>query len=137
MFANSANAGKTFTITFRAKASEAGIMDFAFNKAGSFNTYAYGGTTYKTQYSLTTEYQTYSYTFVALEDMFTTNASSAIQLAFRLYNGYAVNGAYKAAQVYIDDIQFMLTIRQQARPRFIRRISHIISLLFQALMRHI
>jgi len=105
MFANSANAGKTFTITFRAKASEAGIMDFAFNKAGSFNTYAYGGTTYKTQYSLTTEYQTYSYTFVALEDMFTTNASSAIQLAFRLYNGYAVNGAYKAAQVYIDDIR--------------------------------
>ena len=105
LFANSANAGKTITVTFRAKASEAGVMDLALNKLGSFTTYSYGGTTYKAQYSLTTEYQTFSYTFTVLEDMITTHASTNINLAFRLYNGFVVNGAAKAAQAYIDDIR--------------------------------
>ena len=106
LFANSANVGKTITVTFRAKASMAGAMDFAFNKLGSFNTYAYGGTTYKTQYNLTTEYQTYSYTFTVLEDMITTHASTNINLAFRLYNGFGGStGEYYSAQIYIDDIR--------------------------------
>ena len=105
LFAKSANVGKTITVTFRAKASEVGVMDLAFNKFGSFTTYSYGGTTYKAQYSLTTEYQTFSYTFTVLEDMITTHASTNINLAFRLYNGFVVNGAAKAAQAYIDDIR--------------------------------
>ncbi|MBR2972386.1 MAG: hypothetical protein IKC61_05615 [Clostridia bacterium] len=104
IFADSSNVGKTFTISFRAKASEAGMIDFAFNKFGSFNTYSYNGITHKAQYELTTEYQTFTYTFTAVEDMFTTHASTAIQLAFRLYNGFLNGSAYKAAQVYIDDI---------------------------------
>ena len=104
LFADSSNVGKTFIISFRAKATEAGVMDFAFNKYGSFTTYSYGGITYKTQYALTTEYQKFTYTFTAVEDMFTTHASTNLNLAFRLYNGYLDSGAYKAAQVYIDDL---------------------------------
>ncbi len=104
LFADSSNIGKTFIISFRAKATEAGIMDFAFNKYGSFTTYSYGGITYKTQYALTTEYQKFTYTFTAVEDMFTTHASTNLNLAFRLYNGFLDGAAYKAAQVYIDDI---------------------------------
>ena len=105
LFANESNKGKTFVITFKAKASEAGVMDFAFNKYGSFNTYTYGSRTYNAQYALTTEYQTFTYTFVAVDDMFTTHASTNLNLAFRLYNGFGGStGAYKAAQVYIDDI---------------------------------
>ena len=104
LFSDSSNAGKTFVISFRAKATEAGIMDFAFNKFGSFNTYSYAGKSYNGQYALTTEYQTFRYTFTAVEDMFTTHASTNLNLAFRLYNGYLNGSAYKAAQVYIDDI---------------------------------
>ena len=103
---NASNAGKTFTISFRAKASEAGRVDFAFNKFGSFNTYSYGGKTYSTSYNFTTEWQTYTYTFTAVADMFTTHATTNLNLAFRLYNGFGGStGAYKAAQVYIDDIR--------------------------------
>ena len=106
LLADASNVGKTFTISFMAKASEAGVMDFAFNKYGSFNTYSYGGTTYKTSYSLTTEYKMYTYTFTVTSDMITTHASTNLNLAFRLYNGYGgATGAYKAAQVYIDDIR--------------------------------
>ena len=104
LLSDSSNAGKTFVLSFKARATEAGVMDFAFNKYGSFNTYAYGGITHKTQYSLTTEWQKFTYTFTAVEDMFTTHASTNLNLAFRLYNGYAEGGAYKAAQIYIDDI---------------------------------
>ena len=103
---DSSNVGKTFTVSFRAKASEAGLMDFAFNKFGSFTTYSYGGQTYKTQYNLTTEYQTFTYTFKLVDDMITTHASTNINLAFRLYNGFdGASGKYKSAQVYIDDIR--------------------------------
>ena len=105
LFADESNKGKTFILSFKAKATEAGVMDMAFNKFGSFNTYEYGGISYKTQYSLTTEYQTFTYTFTATEDMFTTHASTNLNLAFRLYNGFLADStAYKAAQVYIDDI---------------------------------
>ena len=104
LFSDTSNMGKTFVISFRAKASETGVMDFAINKFGSFNTYSYAGKTYNTQYALTTEYQTYTYTFTALGDMFTTHASSNLNLAFRLFNGYESGGAYKKAQVYIDDL---------------------------------
>ena len=108
LFADASNSGKTFTLSFRAKASEEGVMDFAFNKFGSFTTYAYNGITYSTQYSLTTEYQKFIYTFKAVDDMFTTHASTNINLAFRLYNGFlASSSAYKAAQIYIDDIQII------------------------------
>ena len=106
LMADSSNVGKTFTVSFRAKASEAGVMDFAFNKFGSFNTYSFGGLTYKTSYNLTTEYQTFTYTFEVVEDMITTHASTNLNLAFRLYNGFGgATGAYKSAQVYIDDIR--------------------------------
>ena len=55
---------------------------------------------------MTTEYQTFTYTFTAVDDIFTTHASTNINLAFRLYNGFlASSSAYKAAQVYIDDIR--------------------------------
>ena len=108
LFADSSNAGKNFVITFRAKASQAGVMDFAFNKYGSFNTYSYGGTTYNAQYSLTTEWQTFRYTFAAVDDMFTTHASTNLNLAFRLFNGFGGStGTYAAAQVYIDDIMIV------------------------------
>lgn len=107
LFADTSNIGKTFTLSFRAKASEAGVMDFAFNKFGTFTTYAYNGITYSTQYSLTTEYQKFIYTFKAVDDMFTTHASTNINLAFRLYNGFLNGDAYKAAQIYIDDIQII------------------------------
>ena len=106
LMSDASNVGKTFTVSFIAKASEAGVMDFAFNKFGSFNTYTYSGTTYKTQFNLTTEYQTFTYTFKVVEDMITTHASTNLNLAFRLYNGFGgATGAYKAAQVYIDDIR--------------------------------
>ncbi|MBQ2794382.1 MAG: hypothetical protein IJF05_06780, partial [Clostridia bacterium] len=106
IFANSANVGKTFTITFRAKATEAGVMDMAFNKLGSFSTYSYDGTTYATQYSLTTEYQTFTYTFTVVEDMITTHSTTNLNLAFRFYNGFLADStAYKAAQIYIDDLR--------------------------------
>ena len=105
LFADVSNKGKTFVITFKAKASEAGLMDFAFNKFGSFNTYSDAGRTYNAQYDLTTEWQTFNFTFVATADMFTTHASTNLNLAFRLYNGFGgANGAYNPAQVYIDDI---------------------------------
>ena len=106
LMADASNVGKTFTVSFRAKATEAGVMDFAFNKFGSFTTYSYGGTTYKTQYNLTTEYQTFTYTFKLVDDMITTHASTNLNLAFRLYNGFGgATGTYKSAQVYIDDIR--------------------------------
>ena len=104
LLADESNKGKTFVLTFKAKATEAGLMDFAFNKFGSFNTYTYGGRTYNAQYNLTTEYQTFTFTFVAVDDMFTTHDTSNINLAFRFYNGYLDGSAYKAAQIYIDDI---------------------------------
>ncbi len=106
LFADESNQNKTFTLTFRAKATQVGVMDFAFNKYGSFTTYSYNGVTYNTSYNLTTEWQTFVYTFTAIEDMFTTHASTNLNLAFRLYNGFGGStGAYAAAQVYIDDIQ--------------------------------
>ena len=106
IFADDSNVGKTITVTFKAKATEAGLLDFAFNKYGSFNTYSYGGKTYNAQYSLTTEYQTFSYTFTVLDDMITTHASTNLNLAFRIYNGFGgKTGTYKAAQIYIDDIR--------------------------------
>lgn len=104
IFADRKYIGRTFTLTFKAKASEAGVMDFAFNKLGTTNTYSYGGTTYNTAYSLTTSYQTFTYQFVAIEDMFTTHASTNLNLAFRFHNGFVENGAYKNAQIYIDDV---------------------------------
>ncbi len=105
IFTNSANVGKTFSLTFRAKATEAGVMDMAFNKLGSFNTYTYGGITHKAQYSLTTEWKTFTYTFTVVDDMITTHAATNINLAFRFYNGFlASSSAYKAEQIYIDDI---------------------------------
>ena len=115
IFADKATySGKTFTITFRAKATLAGLMDFSFNKFGTFNTYSYNGTTYTTQYQLTTEYQTFTYEFVAIDDMFTTHASNNLNLAFRFYNGYRIvsdDGKavidYKDAIIYIDDIKII------------------------------
>lgn len=105
LMSDASNVGKTFTVSFVAKASEAGVIDLAFNKFGSFTTYSYGGTAYKTQYNLNTEYQTFTYTFKVVADMITTHASTNLNLAFRLYNGFGgATGAYKAAQVYIDDI---------------------------------
>ena len=47
-----------------------------------------------------------SYTFTVLDDMITTHASTNINLAFRLYNGFGGStGAYYPAQVYIDDVR--------------------------------
>ncbi len=104
---NSANSGKTFTVSFRAKATVAGAMDFSFNKDGSFNNYAYGGKTYTQQYNLTTEYQTFTYTFTVIDDMFTTNATTQLVAAFRFYNGYrdASTGLYKNVTIQIDEIR--------------------------------
>ena len=107
LLSDTSNVGKTFVLTFRAKASEVGVMDFAFNKFGSFNTYTFAGQSYSTSYNLTTEWQTFTYTFKAVEDMFTTHQSTNINLAFRLYNGFLNGSAYKEAQVYIDDIMIV------------------------------
>ena len=102
---NPTNSGKTFTITFRAKATESGVMDFALNQgAGGFTIYSYGGKTYSQQYSLTTEYQTFTYTFKAIDDMF-TNSLAPLACAFRFYNGFkGSNGLYKDVTISIDDI---------------------------------
>ena len=103
---NPANSGKTFTVTFRAKATEPGVMDFALNQgAGGFTIYSYGGKTYSQQYSLTTEYQTFTYTFKAIDDMF-TNSLAPLACAFRFYNGFkGSNGSYKDVTISIDDIR--------------------------------
>ena len=102
---NPTNSGKTFTITFSAKASEPGVMDFALNQgAGGFTIYSYGGKTYSQQYSLTTEYQTFTYTFTAIDDMF-TNSLAPLACAFRFYNGFkGSNSTYKDVTIHIDDI---------------------------------
>ena len=104
IWASRTNIGKTFTISFRAKATESGVVDFAINKTGTWDNYSYGGSTYSTKYSLTTEYQTFTYTFSAVEDMFTTNASTTLDLAFRFYNGFRDGTMYKDAKIYIDDV---------------------------------
>ena len=102
---NPTNSGKTFTLTFRAKATEAGVIDFALNQgSGGFTIYSYGGKTYSQQYAITTEYQTFTYTFTAIDDMF-TNSLAPLACAFRFYNGYkGSNGLYKDVTICIDDI---------------------------------
>ena len=108
IWANSLNAGKTFTVTFRAKATKPGSVDFAINKTGTWENYSYAGKTYTEKYDLTTEYQTFTYTFTAVEDMFTTNPVTNLDCAFRFYNGFSsiVDGTrvYSDATIYIDDV---------------------------------
>ena len=105
IWANPANAGKTFTITFRAKAQEAGVMDFAINKTGTWDNYTYNGNGYTMKCNLTTEYQTFTFTFTAVSDMFTTNSATQLDCALRFYNGFRNSeGNYKDVSIYIDDV---------------------------------
>ena len=105
IWANKQNLGKTFTIEFTAKSTIAGAVDFAINKTGTWDNYSFGGTTYTTRYNFTTEYQTFRYTFTVVNDMFTTNASTTLDCAFRFYNGFNNNGAYLPAMIYIDNMR--------------------------------
>ena len=105
IWANKQNLGKTFTIEFTAKSTIAGAVDFAINKTGTWDNYSFGGTTYTTRYNFTTEYQTFRYTFTVVDDMFTTNASTTLDCAFRFYNGFNNNGAYLPAMIYIDNMR--------------------------------
>lgn len=104
IWVNPSNAGKTFTITFRAKAETAGRMDFAINKTGTWDNYTYNGNTYGMQCALTTEYQTFTYTFTAVDDMFTVNKTNTLDCAFRFYNGFRDGTMYKDVNIYIDDL---------------------------------
>ena len=105
---DTSNTGKKFTVSFRAKATEAGVMDFGINKDGTFNLYSYDGTTYSQECYLTTEYQTFTYTFTAIDNMFTTNETTRLVCAFRFYNGFrdtnASSAKYKDVTIYIDDL---------------------------------
>ena len=94
---NSANIGKTFTISFRARATEAGIMDFALDYSGSLGIYK----GCQTQFDVSTEYRTFTYTFHVTQDMY----NNAVLAAFRFYNGYVSGGKYNDTTFYIDDIR--------------------------------
>ena len=104
IWANPANAGKTFTLTFRAKADVAGVMDFAINKTGTWENYKNGSNSYGMQCNLTTEYQTFTYTFTATTDMFEVNKTTQLDCAFRFYNGFRDGSNYKDVCIYIDDM---------------------------------
>ena len=92
-----ANIGKTFTISFRARATEVGVVDFALDYGSSLAVYK----GCQTQFDFTTEYRTFTYTFMVTEDMF----NNSVLAAFRFYNGYVSGGKYKDTTFYVDEIR--------------------------------
>ena len=105
IWANRQNVGKTFKVEFTAKSTIAGAVDFSIVKTGTFDNYSYGGITYANRYNFTTEYQTFTYTFTVVDDMFTVNATHPLACAFRFYNGFNNSGTYLPAQISIDNIR--------------------------------
>ena len=113
VFANSTYVGKTFTVSFRAKASESGVIDVDFHKLGTWDSYtdkdSSGNTIkYNHQFELSTEYQTFSFDFVVTQGM-VNETTYPINLAFRFYNGFLSKSIdetfpYKNVEIYIDDI---------------------------------
>lgn len=93
---NNAYVGKTFTVSFRARATVAGAVDFAINYTRSTTAYSIA----TQQYDVSTQYRTFTYTFTLTSDM----ASSDLSCGFRFYNGFRTGSNYNGAKIYIDDI---------------------------------
>ena len=124
IWADKANIGKTYRITFKASATEAGKLDLSMTTNG--DAYDENGkladwTGYKwkpfpdfnTSVNLTTTEQIYTVEFTATESMFTlynadkTVSSQKLGLALRFFEGFKndSNEYYKDATITLDDLR--------------------------------